>query len=59
MTSPPGDTLRVLDWAELPASVREIPATHNPLSDGVLMRHQVDWLKLCQAADLTIAEKGP
>lgn len=54
----PGDTVRTLSWEELPASVREIPTAHNPLADGLLMKHQQDWLALCAAEDLTIAEKG-
>lgn len=54
----PGDTIRVLSFDELPPSVREIPSTNNPLADGVLMKHQRDWLKLCSEQDLTIAEKG-
>jgi len=53
-----GDVIRVLSWAELPASVREIPDTQNPLADGVLMKHQKEWLALCAKEDLTIAEKG-
>jgi phage FluMu gp28-like protein len=53
-----GDTIRVLDWEELPKSVREISETHNPLADGVLMKHQVDWCKLINEYDLCIAEKG-
>lgn len=52
------DTVRIVGWDELPPSVREIPATLNPLEDGVLMQHQREWLALCKDADLTIAEKG-
>ena len=54
----PGDIERILSWEELPASVREIPEGYNPLSDGVLMHHQSDWIQLCQDHDLCIAEKG-
>ena len=54
----PGDVQRILTPDELPASVRDIPADHNPLAEGVLMKHQRDWLKLCAEHDLTAAEKG-
>ncbi|MCP3942047.1 MAG: hypothetical protein GY710_11265 [Desulfobacteraceae bacterium] len=54
----PGDTIRVLDWEELPPSVREIPKDHNPLKDGILMKHQVDWCKQIHEYPLNIAEKG-
>ncbi len=58
MSQLPGDTIRVLSWEELPPSVREIPKTHNPLADGLLMKHQQEWLALCAGEDLTIAQKG-
>ncbi len=54
----PGDTIRILDWAELPASVREIPAGYDPLAEGVLMKHQSEWLRQLHEFDLNIAEKG-
>lgn len=54
----PGDVVRVLSWDELPPSVREIPSGHNPIKDGLLMKHQREWLQLCAKEDLTIAEKG-
>ncbi|CUR45536.1 Phage terminase, large subunit [Alloalcanivorax xenomutans] len=50
------DTLRVVDWEELPASVREIPAGFNPLDEGVLMKHQRDWLALDKV--IKVADKG-
>ena len=37
---PLGSTLRVLEWDDLPASVRTIQDGFNPLDDGVLMLHQ-------------------
>lgn len=58
MSKKPGDIERILNWEELPASVREIPEGHNPLNEGVLMKHQSDWVQLCQDRDLCIAEKG-
>lgn len=54
----PSDVIRTVGWDELPPRVREIPATHNPIAEGLLMEHQVDWLKLCGLHDLTISEKG-
>ncbi len=56
--STPGDVIRHVSFDELPARVRAIPHDLNPLADGILMSHQVDWLKLCAENDLTIAEKG-
>ena len=56
--SKPGDVIRVLDDAELPASVREIPDGIDPLADGVLMLHQRQWIKQIHESDLNIAEKG-
>lgn len=37
---PLASTLRVLEWDDLPASVRSIPEGFNPLDDGILMLHQ-------------------
>lgn len=37
---PLASTVRVLEWDELPPSVRAIPEGFNPLDDGVLMLHQ-------------------
>lgn len=53
-----GNTQRIVQWEELPASVREIPEGKNPLADGLLMRHQQEWLKLCAENDLTVCPKG-
>ncbi|MGD8388167.1 MAG: hypothetical protein PVG49_13580 [Desulfobacteraceae bacterium] len=58
LNTQPKDVIRTLDWEELPPSVREIPANHNPLDEGVLMKHQRDWVRLCQDHDLCLAEKG-
>lgn len=58
MTSLPGDTIRILDWEELPASVREIPEDHNPIKDGLLMGHQAQWCKQIHENPLNLAEKG-
>lgn len=40
------DTVRVVEWEELPASVREIRADFDPLAEGVLMRHQAQWVAI-------------
>ncbi|MGS5088243.1 hypothetical protein ACVC7V_17305 [Hydrogenophaga sp. A37] len=37
---PLASTIRVIEWEELPPSVREIPANFNPVAEGVLMLHQ-------------------
>ncbi len=58
MSKQPGDTIRILDWEELPDSVRDIPEGQNPLEDGLLMEHQKKWCKLINTYDLCIAEKG-
>lgn len=54
----PSDVQRVVGWEELPASVRSIPADHNPLAAGVLMQPQVEWIRFCHENDLAIGEKG-
>lgn len=53
---PLASTLRTIEWEELPASVREVPTSFDPLAEGVLMRHQVEWLKIDAA--IKIAPKG-
>ncbi|MGE8612797.1 MAG: hypothetical protein ACN6PF_10870, partial [Achromobacter veterisilvae] len=37
---PLASTLRVLEWDDLPASVRSISDSFNPLAEGILMLHQ-------------------
>lgn len=54
--APLADTQRVLEWDELPPSVREIPAGFDPLASGVLMRHQAEWLKIKRS--IKAAAKG-
>ena len=56
----PGDVIRVipLDSEELPPQVREIPEGVDPLAEGVLMRHQREWIMQIHEHDLNIAEKG-
>lgn len=50
------DTQRIVDWAELPPSVREIREGFDPLAEGVLMRHQVKWIEI--KASIKSAKKG-
>lgn len=52
-----GDTQRIIEWDELPESVRSIPDDFNPLNDGVFMAHQTAWIKLIHSVDLAVAEK--
>jgi len=54
--APIGDTVRVLDWEELPSSVRDIPSDFDPMAEGVLMKHQAKWVKIRSA--IKVAEKG-
>ena len=56
--SPLADTERLIDWEELPESVRLIPANFNPLASGVLMQHQSDWLRMQSELDIAVCEKG-
>lgn len=43
---PLSSTVRVIEWDELPARVREIPADFNPQAEGVLMAHQREVVAL-------------
>lgn len=54
--APTGDVLRVLSFEELPASVREIPDGIDPMADGLLMAHQVEWI--ADESDFKVEEKG-
>ncbi|NWA40785.1 hypothetical protein HX889_24345 [Pseudomonas reactans] len=56
--APLHDTEHVLDWEELPPSVRNIPADFNPLAAGVLMAHQSEWIAMQQDLDIAVCEKG-
>lgn len=56
--APLHDTERVLDWDELPETVRAIPADFNPLAKGVLMAHQSEWIAMQQDLDIAVCEKG-
>lgn len=54
--APLADTQRIVEWDELPESVRNIPDSFDPLADGVLMKHQVEWIAL--KATIKVEEKG-
>ncbi|WP_181247991.1 hypothetical protein [Chromobacterium haemolyticum] len=53
---PLSDTQRVVEWEELPPSVRDVPDNFDPLADGVLMKHQRQWVAL--KASLKACPKG-
>ncbi|PZP59952.1 MAG: hypothetical protein DI604_31965 [Delftia acidovorans] len=53
---PRSDTLRVVEWDELPDTVKHIPAGLNPLDEGVLMKHQREYCAI--QADLKVGDKG-
>lgn len=50
------DTVRAIEWDELPPSVREIRADFDPRAEGVLMKHQVQWVQL--RAPIKVCSKG-
>lgn len=54
--APRTDTVRYVEWDELPPSVKNIPKDFNPIADGVLMKHQAEWCAV--QADLKAASKG-
>lgn len=54
--TPRADTLRIVEWDELPPSVREIPAGFDPLADGVLMTHQAQWAAI--STSIAVCPKG-
>ncbi|WP_236199935.1 hypothetical protein [Pseudomonas pseudonitroreducens] len=52
------DTERLVDWDELPASVRALPADFDPRALGVLMAHQAEWISMQADLDIAVCEKG-
>jgi len=46
LVKPLASTIRIVEWEELPASVRDIPADFNPIAEGVLMLHQREVVKI-------------
>lgn len=53
---PRHDTVRIIDWDELPERARNLPDNLNPFDEGVLMKHQVEWLKI--QTDIKACPKG-
>lgn len=53
---PRQDTVRIIDWEELPERARNLPNNLNPFDEGVLMKHQVEWLKI--KSDIKACPKG-
>lgn len=53
---PRKDTIGTIEWNELPDSVRCIPANLNLLAEGILMKPQIEWLKV--EAQIKVCEKG-
>lgn len=53
---PLGDVERVIGWEELPDKVKELPAHFDPLAEGVLMKHQREWISIQRA--IKACEKG-
>ncbi|MCO7612883.1 hypothetical protein NJH83_21875 [Pseudomonas chlororaphis] len=53
---PSSSTLRVVEWDDLPPSVKQIPSDYNPIADGILMAHQSEWLSI--QAQIKLCEKG-
>ncbi|MBZ8143682.1 hypothetical protein CLD22_28165, partial [Rubrivivax gelatinosus] len=56
--APLSSTVRVVEWDELPASVREIREGFDPLGDGVLMLHQRQAIALQREKSITAFPKG-
>ncbi|WHP04754.1 hypothetical protein QLH32_11890 [Acinetobacter corruptisaponis] len=50
------DTIGIIEWDDLPDSVRNIPSSFDPTKNGVLMKHQVEWLQL--DAQIMVCPKG-
>lgn len=55
---PLSNTVRVVDWDELPSSARDVPSGFSPLAEGVLMAHQVAVLKLTHTYSIVAVPKG-
>lgn len=56
IVKPLASTTHVVEWEELPPSVKSIPTSFNPLKSGILMQPQIDWLAI--KASIKLAEKG-
>ena len=53
---PLSSTIRIVEWEELPSTVRDVPEGFNPLAAGILMAHQGEWLQIQTA--IAACEKG-
>lgn len=51
------DTERIVEWDELPENVRQIPPDFDPFAEGVLMKHQSDWIRMQQDLDIAVCER--
>lgn len=56
--TPLPDTERILDWDDLPESVRTIASNFDPREAGVLMAHQSEWIRMQEGLDIAVCEKG-
>lgn len=56
VAKPLHDTVRIVDWDELPERARNLPNNLNPFDEGVLMQHQVEWIKI--KSDIKACPKG-
>lgn len=54
--APLADVERVIGWDDLPESVRGIPDDFDPTAGGVLMKHQVEWIRI--RASIKVCPKG-
>lgn len=55
---PLASTQRIVELDELPARAREIPANFDPLSEGVLMKHQGTAITLARTKKVFAVPKG-
>ncbi|WP_296271465.1 terminase large subunit domain-containing protein [Pseudomonas sp. UBA6323] len=55
---PLASTQAIVEWDELPARAREIPANFDPLAEGVLMAHQVQAVELAHKVSILALPKG-
>lgn len=54
--APRADTVRYVEWDELPETVKCIPDNLDPLAGGVLMAHQAEWVSI--DAPIKVCPKG-
>lgn len=56
--APAKDTKNIIEWDELPQSVKEIPDNLNVMENGLLMKHQTEAIALSHQYDILVVEKG-